>query len=207
MITPIQTRYRGYRFRSRLEARWAVAFDAMGLRWEYEPEGFVLPSGKHYLPDFRVTLHNGAFIWFEVKPEGGRSPEFEAFMGASTVLARGVVLHDIPDPELVADDIFASGSEYECWFTAGDEPASSDYGYRFCACPNCGAVGFEFEGRAARLRCDCEMHQGLDRNHTPDHPKIVGAFADARGARFEHREGSHARRRNRLPVGNRPPAP
>lgn len=27
----IETRYKGYRFRSRLEARWAVFFDALGL--------------------------------------------------------------------------------------------------------------------------------------------------------------------------------
>jgi hypothetical protein len=206
MITPIQTRYRGYRFRSRLEARWAVAFDAMGLRWEYEPEGFVLPSGKHYLPDFRVTLERGSILWFEVKPEGGSSPEFEAFMAGSRTPARGAVLHDIPDPELVRDDLFAPSSEYECWFTAGDEAPSTDYGYRFCACPSCGVAGFEFEGRAARLRCGCAVHEGVDRNHTPDHPKIVGAFEDARGARFEHEEGRHARRRNRIPPGHRPSA-
>ena len=53
-IKPIETKYNGYRFRSRLEARWAVFFDALGIEYEYEPEGFELPSGKRYLPDFRV---------------------------------------------------------------------------------------------------------------------------------------------------------
>lgn len=53
-IKPIETFYNGYRFRSRLEARWAVFFDSLGVDYEYEPEGFVLPSGKMYLPDFRV---------------------------------------------------------------------------------------------------------------------------------------------------------
>jgi hypothetical protein len=38
-LTPIPTRYKGYHFRSRLEARWAVFFDALGLRWQYEVEG------------------------------------------------------------------------------------------------------------------------------------------------------------------------
>ena len=37
----IQTEYKGYLFRSRLEARWAVFFDACGVDWEYEPEGYV----------------------------------------------------------------------------------------------------------------------------------------------------------------------
>jgi len=44
MITAIETRYKGYRFRSRLEARWAVFFDALGVIWEYEKEGFEVPS-------------------------------------------------------------------------------------------------------------------------------------------------------------------
>jgi hypothetical protein len=48
----IETIYAGHRFRSRLEARWAVVFDTLGIRWEYEPEGFETSAGR-YLPDFR----------------------------------------------------------------------------------------------------------------------------------------------------------
>ena len=67
----IETYYKGYRFRSRLEARWAVFFDACGAGWEYEPEGFVLNDGTCYLPDF--LLHSvggrmrGADLYVEVK--------------------------------------------------------------------------------------------------------------------------------------------
>lgn len=50
-VKAIETIYRGYRFRSRLEARWAIFFDAMGEPWEYEKEGFDL-KGVRYLPDF-----------------------------------------------------------------------------------------------------------------------------------------------------------
>lgn len=50
----IEAYYNGYKFRSRLEARWAVFFDALGVKYEYEPEGFVLSDGRKYLPDFRV---------------------------------------------------------------------------------------------------------------------------------------------------------
>ena len=53
-IKPIQTRYKCCHFRSRLEARWAVYFDSLNVKWEYEPEGFDLGDGLHYLPDFRV---------------------------------------------------------------------------------------------------------------------------------------------------------
>lgn len=51
-LKAIETRYAGCRFRSRLEARWAVFLDHLMIRWEYEPEGFELPGGLRYLPDF-----------------------------------------------------------------------------------------------------------------------------------------------------------
>jgi len=62
----IETRYKGYRFRSRLEARWAVFFDALGLSWEYEPEGFETDAGW-YLPDFKVHFEKGFEFWLEIK--------------------------------------------------------------------------------------------------------------------------------------------
>ena len=51
-IKPIETCYNGYRFRSRLEARWAVFFDALDIKYIYEPEGYELSDGSKYLPDF-----------------------------------------------------------------------------------------------------------------------------------------------------------
>lgn len=51
MIKAIETVYKGYKFRSRLEARWAVFFDAFGIEYVYEPEGFE-KNGVKYLPDF-----------------------------------------------------------------------------------------------------------------------------------------------------------
>jgi hypothetical protein len=47
----IETVYKGYHFRSRLEARWAVFFDSLGWNWKYEAEGYELKCGR-YLPDF-----------------------------------------------------------------------------------------------------------------------------------------------------------
>ena len=74
-LKAIQTEYKGYRFRSRLEARWAVFFDTLGVKWEYEPEGYDLGNGVYYLPDFLlhdVTVNHGLFqrhcdIYVEVK--------------------------------------------------------------------------------------------------------------------------------------------
>jgi hypothetical protein len=50
-------------FRSRLEARWALTFEKLHIKWEYEPCGFDLPSGT-YTPDFYLP---GAG-WIEIKP-------------------------------------------------------------------------------------------------------------------------------------------
>lgn len=41
-IKAIETRYDGHRFRSRLEARWACFYNALGIRYEYEKEGYDL---------------------------------------------------------------------------------------------------------------------------------------------------------------------
>lgn len=65
MIKAIPTTYKGYRMRSRLEGRWATWFDAVGLHWEYEKEGFSI-NGKAYLPDFWIEEWN-AFV--EIKPD------------------------------------------------------------------------------------------------------------------------------------------
>lgn len=72
-IKAIETTYKGYRFRSRLEARWAVFFDHLGLRWEYEPEGFELKAGR-YLPDFKVDT---TATWVEIKAIAPTALEIE----------------------------------------------------------------------------------------------------------------------------------
>lgn len=72
-IQAIETRYAGCRFRSRLEARWAVFFEHLSVKWEYEPEGYKLPSG-YYLPDFLLPNIRERGTWFEVKPETTLTP-------------------------------------------------------------------------------------------------------------------------------------
>lgn len=63
-IAAIETHWNGFRFRSRLEARWAVFLSEMGVEFSYEPEGFDLGAEGWYLPDFQLTGWNYA----EVKP-------------------------------------------------------------------------------------------------------------------------------------------
>lgn len=72
-IKPIETIYNGYRFRSRLEAKWAVFFDALGIKYEYEPEGFEFEDGTKYLPDFLIYVRHRSItdehepVYVEVK--------------------------------------------------------------------------------------------------------------------------------------------
>jgi len=65
-IKPIETEYKGYKFRSRLEARWAVFFDAIGSKWKYEAEGYEI-EGVRYLPDFEIENEDNKFF-IEIKP-------------------------------------------------------------------------------------------------------------------------------------------
>lgn len=73
----IQTYYKGYHFRSRNEARWAVFFEHLGLEWEYEREGWDLVDVGYYLPDFYLRMQN---CWVEIKPRGeaGYQPRCKA---------------------------------------------------------------------------------------------------------------------------------
>jgi hypothetical protein len=59
-IAAIPTTYRGRRYRSRLEARWAAFFDLLEWRHEYEPFDLGGWSPDFLLPDF------GALV--EIKP-------------------------------------------------------------------------------------------------------------------------------------------
>ena len=79
-LKPIETIYNGNRFRSRLEARWAVYFDLMGVQYQYEPEGFVLENGVYYLPDFYLTECD---CYVEIKPIGALDIKYD--VGAESV--------------------------------------------------------------------------------------------------------------------------
>lgn len=76
VIKAIETKYKGCKYRSRLEARWAVFFDQIGVKYEYEPEGFdftdvphvdqyLAPGDRRYLPDFWLPSLNS---YIEIKP-------------------------------------------------------------------------------------------------------------------------------------------
>ena len=88
-IKPVETTYAGYRFRSRLEARWAVFFDNLGLDWHYEPETLSIPRtisdmGRlgpfKYLPDFWLPELD---LWAEVKGQWNAFEQLKALDAAA----------------------------------------------------------------------------------------------------------------------------
>ena len=87
----ITTHYKGYAFRSRLEARWAVAFDFLGLSWQYEPEGYVLSDGP-YLPDFTLADHRFGTVFVEVKPSPSKETDWSRIKGMHRETGNPVLL-------------------------------------------------------------------------------------------------------------------
>jgi hypothetical protein len=65
MLQPINTKYKNYNFRSRLEARYAIFFDELKIKWLYEHEGYELGNGERYLPDFYLPDFK---LFIEIKP-------------------------------------------------------------------------------------------------------------------------------------------
>lgn len=186
-LTPIPTVFRGYRFRSRLEARWAVFFHTLNLRWVYEPEAFRSGPGA-YLPDFLV----GTRSWVEVKPdrsltvaEVGKAVRFAADLGdaGSVFIFKGQ-----PWPR-----------EYAVAMVRGDQVMETNL--EWCHCPLCDSVGLNFvtsSWRGQAMNCQkCrenpprsaarDMEDGKVLAYGPgitESDKLLAAYQAARGERF-----------------------
>lgn len=197
----IQTRYKGCHFRSRLEARWAVCFDALDLEWHYEPEGFELGDAGRYLPDFYLPKFD---VWAEVKPQKLNALEREKAFALSSFTNKPVIeLCQIPDPDLTA----TIGCMIVRWYYGINctrltdiptIPLLVDYYFEQTAQENV----FDWEDFAkTAVQWDAEHYK---RKHEKSHPthfetgaisehesfpfgaKLYNAIIKARSARFEH---------------------
>lgn len=189
-IKAIETRYKGYRFRSRLEARWAVFFDALGIKWEYEKEGYKLSTGW-YLPDF--WLPNFHFF-VEIKPSSQGTWEH----------SRGVSKYE-EDYTCILPVVLICGDPGD--YEAFDYREGSDDS-KWALCPKCGAVDFVYAGWAGyirncscfrsgpKCRIDCNASTGIGqggcckryKESGTDSQGMIKAINSARSARFEHGE-------------------
>ena len=187
-IKPIETVYKGYRFRSRLEAKWAVFFDSLGIRWIYEPEGLYI-NGIYYLPDFYLPESKQ---FFEVK---GILSDID--MGKINALINAGYSVTIG---------YDDGAFRACddWGTIGDKnherelyELTNDYSL-LCQCKTCGK--YWFMGNAGIYTCQCCGEYDGDHHFVSvmecriDDDGNVSEFSDtklwdvARRARFEHGE-------------------
>lgn len=150
VVSAIDTLYHGCLFRSRLEARWAVFFDNLGVRYEYEKEGYKLPHGW-YLPDFWLPQQD---CWIEVKPDKPTNEQeiLTAELGTETGKNAYIFWGQIPNPT----DLNGYGMESDTGFDPNEESAYIVSPYwdncqKWCECAICGKVGIAFEARSARL--------------------------------------------------------
>lgn len=181
-LKPIETQYRGYRFRSRLEARWAVFFDALRIPYVYEPEGYEL-AGERYLPDFWLPEQQ---CFVEIKP--ARPDERECRLAgllAETSGFRTFIFFslDSPPPDSHSD----CDSAWLTWL-----PYVHDGDYWWCECTTCHALDIQYCGRSDRMPCkksgQCPRSEHGDKGYTYDTPRLRLAYEAARSARFEHGE-------------------
>ena len=178
-LKAIETPFRGYRMRSRAEARWAVVFQTLGTPWLYKPEGYDL-DGVPYLPDFFLPKVG---VFFEVKgPDDWRSVEPLAVTKAKLLARQSghrvvVMAGEIPYPHPGTADFRENAVVF---FPKGDE----DTPYWLCECWMCGQLGVEFEGRSDRLLCGCAQLAGITKARGYSTPRLIAAYEAARSARF-----------------------
>lgn len=189
MITAIETRYAGCRFRSRLEARWAVFFDALGVRWEYEGQGYLIgPDRTPYLPDFWLPDLD---TWVEVK---GRTQDLNLQLLHATVLSGGLPdalgllllgpIPDVPDGHLTAHWMLCNYDEQvlERPFGFSDSGEYRNAGTDWIS----GAWPGEWEHIPDLLEATTQPGPGVDFSDTGT--PVIRAYRAARSARFEHGE-------------------
>lgn len=202
-IKPIETIYNGYRFRSRLEARWAVFFDTLDIRYEYEIEGYVL-NGIHYLPDFWVPSWHS---WVEIKPEYP-SPK-EKKKGLNLWMAtkkRCLIIWGSPYAYIPYDPLEKARIDYRLnladkHFLDRHTKQWSDRNESieiFSECPVCHGInlarilddGYCHGGIGLGCQCDepvLSSDYGRERTEFIN-PRLIAAYTAARQARFEHGE-------------------
>lgn len=192
-ITAIETVYNGYKFRSRLEARWAVFFDAVGIEYEYEPEGLILSDGTPYLPDFYLPQFHS---YFEVKSKHikGTPAEKEARRkisdGSHCDTWSGIICFGDPyDHDMTIycqDESDSSGGSYEGRVVFGYYLGTRiPMLFAWDDCRDRTFLNTFESSHTIPMQTDC----GYQYTHNPFVTgEIINAELTARQARFEHGE-------------------
>jgi hypothetical protein len=175
---PIPTRYKGCLFRSRNEARRAVFFETLRLRWTHEFEGFRIPNCRGYLPDFYIDQWRS---WAEIK-SGDPRPEAWAKcrLLCDTTNQFVVLLSGEPYPERYQAYLFIPKDHWE------GEPEDF-YGPGEFAQSRCGHGLWFVEPNAAAICLDyTDTTRAEDSSDWPLFTEeLKNAYDSARSARFE----------------------
>ncbi len=169
----IDTYYHGHYFRSRTEARWSTFYDSLGVKWEYEVDGFDL-NGTRYLPDFWLP---GLSSYVEIK--GKPLTAEETAKAYSLATQSGFMVYAFIGQIVVPE----FGPDMPTPATAFFPNSCRDEGYVWCECPMCGHFGIEYDGRTERLKCPCVKPNERMRNQYSN--ALVSAYRSATTARYE----------------------
>ena len=174
---PIQTVYKGYKFRSRTEARYAVFFDTMRTRWQYEPEGFnIAHEGEeiNYLPDFWLQ---DLGVWIEIK---GTPPKPQEELKARLLaMETGAPVYIFFGGVPMADEMAENMEESAFCYLPNGEFKKNCW---FAKCPRCDRFGIVEFGKNVLLGCS---HRLGPKIQSHDHRDLVAAYKAARQARFD----------------------
>lgn len=150
----LEIEYNGYKFKSILEARWAVFFDAAGIKYEYEPEEFELEDGTKYLPDFylpEIYRGKGKYgLWVEVKSLMNNYDEDKINQFRKQQNKDVLVLGEIPNAETYEDIVDYYRDDFGIGY---------DDNYTFAICPICGKIGIEWTGQCESSRICNDEHK------------------------------------------------
>lgn len=192
----ISTVYRGYRFRSRTEARWAVFFNAVGLAFEYEKEGFDLGDGIKYLPDFWLPELK---LWVEIKGElNFEDNETGKAIGVYSQPVLNLMRKFRDSQEWPVACIFGQPGDHRIWFFAWDLSDSSGGNYEdsdaaWCVSNGVVTLNVHITSSDRHIYADSLYGPKLEhftyaRDHDYAVKPIERAITRARQARFEHGE-------------------
>ena len=194
-IRAIETLYKGYRCRSRLEARWMVYLDVLGIHWDYELEGFDL-GGMYYLPDFWLPQ---VYMWAEVKPTEFTATELEKIKRLAVASeCRGVLmLTGTPAPQSYwgweGFCIHAKDCDFvACPADGGFEEVhwGSDPTIRRFVKPNDFVLCADYLDQHRFYSCTGARYPDVNTNFAQN-AEIFRAVAAARSARFDHTDRIH----------------
>ncbi len=197
------------RFDTRLQARWSIVFDTLGVPWTYKPATFVDSNGDEFTPAFWLPRER---YWFDpVGPDQPSPAWWDPFASAACAECDEhpdeEILEGLKDPAecwprvevaerwqglvclhhgTVPDGEIGPNWSDCAWERAGYGMDVGHAGaYEWVLCPQCGAFGCEFRARAERLPCQCLPDAKF---YNCGDPQLLSAYKAARWADLEASE-------------------